>query len=155
MHALCTIVAKNMRLVNNIMNEMCDCGNWDYYTIGGRYINCIPVRKNTKQLFPSPVPIDVPIEVNGFPYADTLQNNPNCKYVNVARVRNIDIQEMQRLDDMHLLNAYKPYSFILCENENECWQERLIENEGNLRLLEFIREPRHSFYYVVTVDYHF
>ena len=156
MHAVCTVVTKNLHMITDIIENKTNDGDWDYANIGGRYSNSIPVKKNTKNLFRN---MGLNIEEyypNGYPYYYTqyLTNNNDCKYVSVARLRNIDLEEMRLLRANNLLDPFNPYRYILCENEDN-YNEFETNQHGNELLLDFIHEPRHSFYYVAVIDYHF
>lgn len=156
MHALCTIVAKSIPTIQRFIDDRCECRDWDYAVIGGRYDRIIPVSKKVKDIYEGmnfPFNNDEYAE-NGFPFHD-IENNLNYKYVSVARVRNIKRDEVERLNSYHLINPFNPYSYIL-EEDNGCQgPEYLVDNYGTDILMNFINDPRHSGYYVAIVDYHF
>ena len=156
MHALCTIVAKSIPTIHRFIDDRCECRDWDYAVIGGRYDRIIPVSKKVKDIYEGmnfPFNNDEYAE-NGFPFHD-IENNLNYKYVSVARIRNIKRDEVERLNSYHLINPFNPYSYIL-EEDNGCQgPEYLVDNYGTDILMNFINDPRHSGYYVAIVDYHF
>ena len=156
MHALCTIVAKSIPTIHRFIDDRCECRDWDYAIIGGRYDRIIPVSKKVKDIYEGmnfPFNNDDYAE-NGFPFHD-IENNLNYKYVSVARVRNIKRDEVERLNSYHLINPFNPYSYIL-EEENGCQgPEYLVDDYGTDILMNFVNDPRHSGYYVAIVDYHF
>ena len=154
MHALCTVVAKRIEDIQDIMDAKCDEGCWDYATIGGRYDRIIPVSPNTKDIFEGhnfPFNHDDYAE-NGFPFHN-IGNNLNCKYVSAARVRNINRDEVKRLDDAHLINPLNPYSYILDGEFDNA--EMTVEINGQGALLNYINDPKHSYYYLAIIDYHY
>lgn len=156
MHALCTIVAKSIPTIHRFIDDRCECRDWDYAVIGGRYDRIIPVSKKVKDIYEGmnfPFNNDEYAE-NGFPFHD-IENNLNYKYVSVARIRNIKRDEVERLNSYHLINPFNPYSYIL-EEDNGCQgPEYLVDDYGTDILMNFINDPRHSGYYVAIVDYHF
>ena len=156
MHALCTIVAKSIPTIHRFIDDRCECRDWDYAVIGGRYDRIIPVSKKVKDIYEGmnfPFNNDEYAE-NGFPFHN-IENNLNYKYVSVARVRNIKRDEVERLNSYHLINPFNPYSYIL-EEDNGCQgPEYLVDDYGTDILMNFINDPRHSGYYVAIVDYHF
>lgn len=156
MHALCTIVAKSIPTIHRFIDDRCECRDWDYAVIGGRYDRIIPVSKKVKDIYEGmnfPFNNDDYAE-NGFPFHN-IENNLNYKYVSVARVRNIKRDEVERLNSYHLINPFNPYSYIL-EEDNGCQgPEYLVDDYGTDILMNFINDPRHSGYYVAIVDYHF
>ena len=50
MHALCTVVASSPNAIHQVIYDQCECRNWDYASIGGRYDRIIPVSKKTKDI---------------------------------------------------------------------------------------------------------
>lgn len=156
MHALCTIVAKSIPTIHRFIDDRCECRDWDYAVIGGRYDRIIPVSKKVKDIYEGmnfPFNNDEYAE-NGFPFHN-IENNLNYKYVSVARIRNIKRDEVERLNSYHLINPFNPYSYIL-EEDNGCQgPEYLVDDYGTDMLMNFINDPRHSGYYVAIVDYHF
>lgn len=153
MHALCTVVAKTPDRIRHIIDNLCEDRYWDYCLIGGRYDRIIPVNKNVEDMlegynFPFN---DEEYPENGFPF-HTIDNNLNCKYVSIARIRGINKEEVKRLDEAHLINPFKPYSYIL---DDENVREIFVEDEGIEQLMKYINNPRHAFYYLAVVDYHF
>lgn len=156
MHALCTIVAKSIPTIHRFIDDRCECRDWDYATIGGRYDRIIPVSKKVKDIYEGmrfPFNNDDYAE-NGFPFHN-IENNLNYKYVSIARIRNIKRDEVERLNSYNLINPFHPYSYIL-EEDNGCQgPEYLVDNYGTDILMNFINDPRHSGYYVAIVDYHF
>lgn len=156
MHALCTIVAKSIPTIHRFIDDRCECRDWDYAVIGGRYDRIIPVSKKVKDIYEGmnfPFNNDEYAE-NGFPFHN-IENNLNYKYVSIARIRNIKRDEVERLNSYNLINPFHPYSYIL-EEDNGCQgPEYLVDNYGTDILMDFINDPRHSGYYVAIVDYHF
>lgn len=156
MHALCTIVAKSIPTIHRFIDDRCECRDWDYAVIGGRYDRIIPVSKKVKDIYEGvnfPFNNDEYAE-NGFPFHN-IENNLNYKYVSVARIRNIKRDEVERLNSYHLINPFNPYSYIL-EEDNGCQgPEYLVDDYGTDILMNFVNDPRHSGYYVAIVDYHF
>ena len=155
MHALCTVITKNVQNINNIIDNRCEGGDWDYASIGGRYDRIIPVSPKVKDLFEGhnfPFNHDEYAE-NGFPF-HVIENNLNCKYVSIARIRNINREEVSRLDRANLINPLHPYSYIL-EGDDGCASEEIVvDNEGLDRLLDYVNDPKHSYYYLAIIDYH-
>lgn len=154
MHALCTVVAETPDKIHQIIENMCERGYWDYGLIGGRYDCIIPVGKNVDDLregYHFPFNENDFYAENGFPYNGVAENNLNCKYMSIARIRGIDRDEVKRMQDLELLSPFKPYSYILGEDADELF----VEDEGTETLMKYINNPRHAFYYLAVVDYHF
>jgi len=156
MHALCTIVAKSIQTINQFINDRCDTGEWDYASIGGRYDRIIPVSPKVKDYFEG---INFPFNndeyaENGFPF-HAIENNWDCKYVSVARVRNINREEVRRLNNNNLINPFYPYSYILEDAEGNQSIEYVVGEMGTDILMDYINDPRHSYYFVAIIDYHY
>lgn len=156
MHALCTIVASSPNAIHQAIHDQCECRNWDYASIGGRYDRIIPVSKKTKDIMEG---INFPFNddgyaENGFPFHN-IPNNWDYKYVSIARIRNIKRDEVQRLEDNNLINPFHPYSYILEDEYGDMSEEIFVENSGLERLMNYVNDPRHSYYYVAIIDYHF
>ena len=156
MHALCTIVTKSIAMIYRFIDNKCVCGDWDYASIGGRYGHIIPVSKKVKDIHEDEIfPFnDDGCAENGFPYHD-IENNLNYKYVSIARVRNIKRNEVERINNHHLINPFNPYSYILEEENGGQGPEYIVDYHGTGMLMDFINDPRHSGYYVAVIDYHF
>lgn len=155
MHALCTVVAKSIPTIHQFIDDRCESGDWDYASIGGRYDRIIPVSKNVKDVYEG---INFPFNdgdyaENGFPFHN-IPNNENYKYVSIARVRNIKRDEVERLNNHHLINPFNPYSYILEDNGDQS-QEFIVDDYGTDMLMAYVNDPRHSGYYVAIIDYHF
>lgn len=156
MHALCVIVTKSLTNLHRFIDDRCEVGDWDYATIGGRYDRIIPVSPKTKDYFEE---INFPFNEgeyaeNGFPFHE-IANNPHCKYVSVARVRNIKRNEVARLNANHLINPFFPYSYILENQEGDQSQEYVVEDVGTDILMDYINDARHQSYFLAIIDYHF
>lgn len=156
MHALCTVVAKSIQTIHRFMDDRCENGDWDYASIGGRYDRIIPVSKKVKDFYNG---INFPFNddgyaENGFPFHN-IENNLNYKYVSIARIRNIKRDEVERLNNHHLINPFNPYSYILEENNGDQSPEYIVDDYGTDILMDYINDPRHSGYYVAIIDYHF
>lgn len=156
MHALCTVISKRIDSIHQVIYEQCDCRNWDYADIGGRYDRIIPVSKKTKDImegrnFPFN---DEGYAENGFPF-HAIENNENLKYVSIARIRNIDREEVRRIQNADLVNPFNPYSYILEDDSGYFTEEIFTEDRGIEQLMDYINDPRHSYYYLAIIDYHF
>ena len=156
MHALCTIVTKSLNTLHRFMDDRCESGDWDYATIGGRYDRIIPVSPKTKDYFEGtnfPFNDDGYAE-NGFPFHN-IANNLNCKYVSLARVRNIKRNEVARLNANNLINPFNPYSYILEDPYGNQSIEYIVEDVGTDILMNYLDNPQHQSYFVAIIDYHF
>jgi len=156
MHALCIIVAKSITNIHRFIDDRCEYGDWDYASIGGRYGNIIPVSQKTKDYYAG---IHFPFDnegyaENGFPFHN-IENNLNFKYVSLARVRNIKRNEVARFEANHLINPFHPYSYILETEEGDQTEEYSVRECGTDLLMDYINDPRHSYYFVAIIDYHF
>jgi len=155
MHALCVMIAKSINQIERFKNDRCEYGNWDYAVIGGRYDRIIPVSKKVKDIYEG---INFPFNddeyaENGFPFHN-IMNNFNYKYVSIARIRNIKRDEVERINDAHLINPFNPYSYILEYEDGTQSPEFICEQDGVGQLMEYINDPRHASYYLAIIDYH-
>jgi len=154
MHALCAVIGRNLHDIHQMIDYRCDCGDWDYASIGGRYENTIPVHKNSIDRFRNYYPEANNLPENGFPYP-TIDNNPNCKYFSVARIRQIDLQECMRITQESLVNVSRPYS-ILVHFLDDSYSDFIEDEVIALSVWNtIVTNPRYSGYYVAVVDYHY
>lgn len=150
MHALCTIIAKRPLDIYDILQQGEENGRWDYATVGGRYNNIIPVGKNAKSHTRF---------VGGF-LQDGIcpfeQENPNCKYVSMTRLRNVKIDECERQSANNYLSPLAPYSIII-STPMGCVDEMELDSADKASILALINSLISTYgdYYIAVVDYHF
>lgn len=157
MHAMCAVVGRSMDEIRDMLDNQCDDngGYWDYYFIGGRFFNIIPVRKNVKDRYRTRPPEgETPPDVNGFNFPN-LENNWNCKYVTVARVRNIDRDECDRLHLSGCLDPLHPASALVHFVDGS--YSGLIDDMGMAHELirHLFNSPVYQGHYIAIVDYHY
>lgn len=148
MHCFCMIIHRKKQDLRTLFNKWCDedNGRWDYAMIGGRYRNIIPVSILTKSLDPSASahPFDNP----------DYGGDPNCKYVDVARVRNINLEEAMRMEGEHEISVLHPYSLVIADYEygNDDPYEQELPPGTNI--YDILTMPRYQSWYATAVDYH-
>ena len=148
MHCFCVIIHKKRRDLRTLFDDWCneDNGRWDYAMIGGRYRNIIPVSILTKSIDPaaSAHPFDNP----------DYGGDPNCKYVDVARVRNVNIDEAIRMGGEHEISVLCPYSFVIADYDydgNEPYEQELPRG---MDIRDLLMMPKYQSWYITAVDYH-
>ncbi len=155
MHAMCTIVARNLSTIERCMNYYSQERTWDYASIGGRYSNLIPVSKKCKTYYAGIGWPDIPH--GQFPYPDRMEPNPALQYTNIARMRNIVHDEVVRMAHGGGLDIFLPYTMIICHEDD--WFEWLDIDEmgeGQLaNLHEVLQQPNKQSWFVAIVDYHY
>lgn len=155
MHALCTIVARTLREAYDSMRYYSDEQTWDYACVGGRYANLIPVSKKCKTYHDGSGWPELPGDE--FPYTDRMNPNPDLKYTNIARIRNINQAERARIIGAGGLDVFMPYTMIICHDDG--WYEWLdIEQMGQGQLenlANVLRQPDKQSWFMVVVDYHY
>lgn len=155
MHALCTIVARTLRDAERCMNYYSEEQAWDYVMIGGRYSNLIPVSKKCKTYYTDGGWPELP--TGGFPYEGRMAANPNLQYTNVARMRNINHDEIHRMICAGGLDIFLPYTMIICHDDG--WYEWLdIDEMGEgqiANLHEVLQRPDKQSWFVIIADYHY
>lgn len=149
MHALCTVIARRPSDIYNILQQGVEENKWDYATIGGRYCNIIPIGKNAKGCNR----LTGYLEDGVCPFE---QENPNCKYVSMARLRNIKVDECDRQSVNHYLSPLAPYSIIINTPMGQV-DEMEFDSADKASILELINMLRTTYgdYYIAAVDYHF
>lgn len=154
MHALCTIVGSRLQDIESAL-EYYHENEWDYATIGGRYSNLIPVGKKSKVIHTGSAWPDM--EREAFPYPERMQGNENCKYVNIARIRNINQEECLRILQGGGLSPFEPYTLILCHEDGGFewmdWEESPPEVKAVYRA--FLNDTRRKSWWMAVVDYHY
>ena len=155
MHALCTIVARNIHEIERCMEYYQQDEAWDYAMVGGRYSNIVPVSKKCKTFHSGGGWPDLPGET--FSYGDRLQANPDLKYTNVARIRNINHEERFRIKRAGGLDVFEPYTMILCHPDGgyEWLDLEQMDQAGLDRLSDWLIEPQRQSWFVAVVDYHY
>ena len=159
MHALCAIITKTRDEVQNIIHNHCDEDNenayWDYALIGGRYANIIPVGNNVKNYERQSGPFrDIGLDECPFNGVHDFVAG-DCKYVSVARIRNILRAECERQDRYGLLSPFKPYTIIISQNGDIIIDTDLEEQGPGVKaeVMGFIKT--HPNYFLTIVDYHY
>lgn len=154
MHALCTIVASRLSDISAAMEYYQD-NAWDYASIGGRYSNLIPVGKKCKDIYAGYGWPDIPRHV--FPYPERMEGNENCKYVNVARIRNINQAECQRIRDGGGLSPWEPYTLILCHEDGGFEWMDWEESPRDVRNVyqAFLNDTKRKSWWMAVIDYHY
>lgn len=149
MHALCTIIAKRPSDIYDILQQGEEADRWDYATIGGRYCNIIPIGKNAKGC----KRLIAYLEDGVCPFE---QGNPDCKYVSMARLRNVKINECERQLASHYLSPLAPYSIIIDTPIGQV-DEMEFDSADKASILELINTliTAYGDYYIAVVDYHF
>lgn len=153
MHALCTIIARDFNTIQNAMDYYSE-NEWDYASVGGRYSNLIPVGKNCRLYNGNGWP---DLQNGDFPFGERLGANPNCKYTNVARLRNVNRAECVRLASAGCLTPFEPYTLILCHEDGgfEWMDWETAPNEVKYSYREWMEDPRRQSWWMVIVDYHY
>ena len=148
MHCFCLVIHKKQQDLHTLLNSWCDenNGRWDYASIGGRYRNIIPVSILTKSLDPS-------VSAHPFDNPD-YGGDPHCKYVDVARVRNINIDEAIRMRDEHELSVLHPYSFIIADYMWGDDDPIEVELARDADMYDILTNPKYQSWYITAVDYH-
>ena len=156
MHALCTIIAPTIVHINHIVNEYSMRNEWDYCNVGGRYSNLLPISKRTKKAKSEEHGIGLEGLVDGeFPYHD-LDANPNCFYTDIARIRQIDFGEIDRLRAHGRLTGLDPYRLIVMTPTGIT--DFMVDETSPAAMQmmrDYIRHPAHGYYYAVVIDYHY
>lgn len=152
MHAMATVFTRNPRRIMDVVNYYCDAGDWDYAGIGGRYWGLIPVGEKSKIVIRAEN-FDHNIEDGDYPLADG-HPAPKTKYVSCARFRNINQREAARLEAVMGFGIFKPATFIIDNGDRFTYIDG--EDYDNIpAVMEFMRHPARSFWYVIVVDYHY
>ena len=157
MHALCTVVAKSREAINRIIEDMAESGQWDYGIIGGRYDRLIPVGHKVKDYQPRNFPFnDTEMYAeNGFPFPGR-ENNFDCKYVSIARIRNVKWGEVGRMETLGIPTITNPHSYILgSDNGIDHSDEIFVTEDTTAALCDYLTVPLHSSYFIAVIDYHF
>lgn len=149
MHICCAVVVKDYNHFWDIADAKCDDGSWDYFVIGGGFRNLIPVGKNCKLRRE---------DENGVWMGgnDLYTPNPRMNYVNVARLRNVDRNELWMLESCGFINIFHPYSIIM-EELDGCARELVLEdcNEQEMNSINaYLNDPRVQSYFIFLVDAH-
>lgn len=149
MHALCTIIAKNRDIINEVLetyvyDEETGNGEWDYALIGGRYKGLIPVKKNTRSF------LDRPEERCDLP--SRLQEYDN-EFVSMAKNRTVDVLAMSDIVLSGYITALTPYRLIVPEMGMDTQDIRPGDEEIANFILSYMRQhPTHT---IAIVDYHY
>lgn len=150
MHIMCLILAKTHRRIREFISERLNEGDWDYFDIGGRYGNIIPVSQKCKNYCAADVGNGMWIQP--YVYAPL----PGIKYVNVTRCRNIQHNECSRMLTTNAPSIYKPHELIIERPDGQMYS---IQNNDNHpintnEIIALLGEPRHQSYFVYIIDYH-
>lgn len=111
MHAIISVITRDYKRFPHLLDYYQEQDYFDWYVLGGRYNNLIPVGINSK-----------PILANG---DDNIEIDNTTKMVNVARIRNIK-RNHTAFSDL----IYSPYYFIFDERLNDDICQSIIANEG-------------------------
>ena len=155
MHAMGTIVARNLRTIERCVNYYSQEGTWDYASIGGRYSNLIPVSKKCKTYYAGLGWPDIPH--GQFPYPERMEPNPDLQYTNIARIRNVVLDEVMRIRQGGGLDIFLPYTMIICQDE-ECFEWFDIDEMGERQiesLREILQQPNKQSWFIAVIDYHY
>lgn len=149
MHYCYAIVTKKYDKAIDIADDRCDSGEWDYYDIGGRFSGLIPVSKKCKP---------VRMEGNGLWRNGTelYDINPNMRYTNVARLRNVNRNEIFNIQACGYLNIFSPYGIIM-EQLDGSIRELILEdaNASELRVIhDYLNDERTQSFYIFVIDIH-
>lgn len=150
MHMCCTMIVKNYSRFWDIADDKCNEGEWDYYSIGGRYSNLIPVSRRCKNVRDA----ERGLEWRGD--GDQYTPNPNLKYVDVARLRNIDKNEVATISLCGFINIFQPYEIMIEQLDGTIRELRLDDCtiEQIRHIYDYLNDPRVQSYYVFIVDAH-
>jgi hypothetical protein len=148
-HLFYTLIIKNRGRLYDIGDDKCNEDEWDYYTIGGRYANLLPISKRCKMYHQDLSPIWVWDTEN-------YHGNTNLHFVNIARLRNIDRTELLRMDVAGCINPFQPY-VIIVEQLDGTLKEMKPEDMSPIEetwLRNYLNDPRVQSYYAVLLDVH-
>lgn len=152
MHCFCAVIHKHKRDVYSLIDNWCDedYGRWDYASIGGRYSYCIPVGRNSKL-------IEGYVEsVHVLPFGGEIGENPEknekCKYVNMAKIRNINLEEVARMKFDYGLSIANPYSYVLIREDDNYEDVDEITNTNDV--WQILNMPQYQGWYITAIDYH-
>ena len=149
MHCFCLIIHKKKRDLTELFEDWCDenVGHWDYAMIGGRYAGVIPVSLAVK---PVGHQVEAPTRFNNPDYGA----NPECKYVSMARVRNVRLEEAAAMEGEHEISVLHPYSFAIVDYEYDHDEPIEIELARDTDMYDILTSPKYQSWYVTAVDYH-
>lgn len=151
MHALATLLCKNLRRAREITDLMTEHGYCDYCSIGGRYHHLIPVNKKVKDYTGANHGMLLTDEPN-YPYG---YNNPRLEevqYVDAARIRNIRNDIVMDMANNDVLNILNPHVFIIDTGNGYDWVD---EEDQWDTIRSFMNQPNRSYWFAVVIDYHY
>lgn len=155
MHAMCTIVAKTLQQITNCMEYYSSENAWDYVSIGGRYSNLLPVSKKCKKYYAGMGWPDIPLGT--FPYPERMAANPDLYYTNIARIRNLNEDEMVRIREGGGLDPFEPYTLIICHDDGgyEWVDIEQIDTGHFVAVQNFLHDAKRQSWFMVVADYHY
>lgn len=152
MHAIATIVTPRPSRVYSIMEQYCDSHEWDYASIGGRYHGMIPVGENVKRILRTEFDRQHETDDEFQFRPDEFPHKEKTKYYSCARLRNIDLEEVDHLETFARYGVFNPEMFIVDDLETgpASYPGRMGREIINTLLLR-----KRDWWYVVVIDYHF
>lgn len=155
MHAMCTIVGRTIREIENCIDYYQTENAWDYVSIGGRYSNLLPVSKKCKVYHTGMGWPDIPRGI--FPYPERMIANPDLYYANIARIRNINMDEVARVREGGGLDPFEPYTLIICHDDGgyEWIDMEEIDNGRFVATQNFLHDIRRQSWFMAILDYHY
>ena len=153
MHVLCTVIARSLREVQEVMDYYQDDA-WDYVNVGGRYSNIIPVSRRCK-LYGGRV-AGQELTDGIFPFGPDIDPDPDCRYTSIARLRNVKQGECLRLHERGFLTPFAPYNLILYHEDGGMefleWGE--MNTQARSRYLDWLAAPHRQSWWMVVLDAH-
>lgn len=155
MHAMCTIVGRTIREIENCIDYYQTENAWDYASIGGRYSNLLPVSKKCKIYHTGIGWPDIPRGI--FPYPERMIADPDLYYANIARIRNINMDEVARVREGGGLDPFEPYTLIICHDDGgyEWIDMEEIDNGRFVATQNFLHDIKRQSWFMAIVDYHY
>lgn len=155
MHAMCTIIGRTIREIENCIDYYQTENAWDYASIGGRYSNLLPVSKKCKIYHTGIGWPDVPRGI--FPYPERMIADPDLYYANIARIRNINMDEVARVREGGGLDPFEPYTLIICHDDGgyEWIDMEEIDNGRFVATQNFLHDIKRQSWFMAIVDYHY